>query len=94
MKEIVEISGLSFHYDHEEILENIHFSVEKGSFTGIIGPNGSGKSTLLKLILGLLKTQKERFLYLEKNKPHFVTMKKSVLFPKNPMHLIQHFQQP
>lgn len=58
MKEIVEISGLSFHYDHEEILENIHFSVEKGSFTGIIGPNGSGKSTLLKLILGLLKTQK------------------------------------
>ncbi len=58
MKEILEIKGLSFHYDHEEVLSNIHFSVKKGSFTGIIGPNGSGKSTLLKLVLGLLKNQK------------------------------------
>lgn len=35
------------------ILENIHFSVEKGEMFGIIGPNGSGKSTLLKLLSGV-----------------------------------------
>ena len=39
------------------MLEDINFSITKGSFLGIVGPNGSGKSTLLKLILGLLKNQ-------------------------------------
>ncbi|WP_099221213.1 metal ABC transporter ATP-binding protein [Listeria costaricensis] len=57
MAELISVNNLSFHYDKEEVLKNIHLSVEKGSFTGLIGPNGSGKSTLLKLILGLLKMQ-------------------------------------
>jgi len=54
---IIRISGLSYRYEKEYVLENINLSVEKGSFLGIVGPNGSGKSTLLKLILGLIKTQ-------------------------------------
>ncbi|ALC89918.1 hypothetical protein AM500_09105 [Bacillus sp. FJAT-18017] len=53
----VEITGLSFQYEREKVLEDINLSVPKGAFLGIVGPNGSGKSTLLKLILGLLKTQ-------------------------------------
>jgi len=35
------------------ILEDISFSVEKGSFSVIMGPSGSGKSTLLHIISGL-----------------------------------------
>ena len=34
------------------ILENISFSVEKGSCTAICGPSGSGKTTLLNAIVG------------------------------------------
>ncbi|WP_071395788.1 metal ABC transporter ATP-binding protein [Bacillus tuaregi] len=56
-KFIIQISGLSYRYEREYVLEDINLTVEKGSFLGIVGPNGSGKSTLLKLILGLLKTQ-------------------------------------
>ncbi|EKZ4985222.1 ATP-binding cassette domain-containing protein, partial [Listeria monocytogenes] len=55
MKKIIEVNNVSYHYDKEHALENIHFQVAKGSFTGLIGPNGSGKSTMLKLILGVLK---------------------------------------
>src|SRR3954451_24428650 len=54
---IIKISGLSYRYEKEYVLEDINLSIQKGSFLGIVGPNGSGKSTLLKLILGLLKTQ-------------------------------------
>jgi sulfonate transport system ATP-binding protein len=36
-----------------EVLEDIDFSVEKGSITAIIGGSGCGKSTLLKLITAL-----------------------------------------
>ena len=50
---IIEIRGLSYSYEKENVLEEINLSITKGSFLGIVGPNGSGKSTLLKLILGL-----------------------------------------
>ncbi|OCA91559.1 zinc ABC transporter ATP-binding protein [Bacillus sp. FJAT-27225] len=54
---VIDITGLSFRYEKEKVLENINLSVPKGAFLAIVGPNGSGKSTLLKLILGLLKPQ-------------------------------------
>ncbi|RHW41040.1 metal ABC transporter ATP-binding protein [Neobacillus notoginsengisoli] len=54
---IIEIKGLSYRYEKENVLENIYLTVPKGAFLGIVGPNGSGKSTLLKLILGLLQPQ-------------------------------------
>ena len=34
-------------------VDNISFSIEKGSFTAIVGTSGSGKTTLLNLIGGL-----------------------------------------
>jgi zinc transport system ATP-binding protein len=57
-KAIIEINGLTYRYERENVLEDLHLSVQEGAFLAIVGPNGSGKSTLLKLILGLLKMQK------------------------------------
>lgn len=54
-EKVIEIKNISFQYDREIVLNQIHLTVPKGSFLGIVGPNGSGKSTLLKLILGLLR---------------------------------------
>jgi ABC-type polysaccharide/polyol phosphate transport system ATPase subunit len=36
-------------------VDDVTFSVKKGSTLGIIGSNGSGKSTLLKLLAGIMK---------------------------------------
>ncbi|WP_061840945.1 adenosylcobinamide amidohydrolase [Tetragenococcus halophilus] len=54
---MLKVENVSGGYDNEKIIKNIHFSVEKGEFFGILGPNGSGKTTLLKLISGLLELQ-------------------------------------
>jgi ABC-type Mn2+/Zn2+ transport system ATPase subunit len=40
-------------YDGHTALEEVGFTVTKGSIVGLIGPNGSGKSTLIKVILGM-----------------------------------------
>ena len=51
----LEIKNLSFSYDgSNKVIDDISFSVEKGTFVSVLGHNGSGKSTLAKLIVGLL----------------------------------------
>ena len=45
--------NISFSYLDESTLQNISFSVKKGTHLAIIGESGCGKSTLLKLIYGL-----------------------------------------
>jgi ABC-type Mn2+/Zn2+ transport system ATPase subunit len=52
----IEASSLSFSYRRPTVkaLDDVTFSIPRGSFTAIMGPNGSGKTTLVRLILGLL----------------------------------------
>jgi iron complex transport system ATP-binding protein len=51
----LEINNLCFSYTDALTIDNIHISVKKGEFTGLIGPNGCGKSTALKNIYRALK---------------------------------------
>ncbi len=54
----IEVKDLSFSYDqHLDVVKDVSFSVERGSYTTLIGHNGSGKSTIAKLIIGLLEKE-------------------------------------
>src|SRR3954464_2842508 len=41
-------------YQTHDALKNVSFTIEPGSFTGLIGANGAGKTTLLKILSGLI----------------------------------------
>ena len=59
MFSLLEVSGLSFHYQsHVPVLNDLTFSVPDGEIVGLLGKNGVGKTTTLKLILGLLPIEK------------------------------------
>ncbi len=52
----IEVRNLVFGYtESTTAIDDISFTIPKGSFTTIIGHNGSGKSTMAKLLVGLLE---------------------------------------
>lgn len=59
MDNIIEVKNAVYEYVDEDVVkravDNVSFSIERGSFTVILGHNGSGKSTLAKLLNGLFK---------------------------------------
>ncbi len=57
-KNIIEVSGVSFGYNEDLVLESVDLNVHKGDYLGVIGPNGGGKTTLIKIMLGLLTPTK------------------------------------
>ena len=51
---MIEVVNVSKAYDDKEVLKDISFKLDKGSFNMIVGGNGSGKSTLINIIGSLL----------------------------------------
>ncbi len=52
---ILKVESVNFAYDGKPVLNDLSFTVKKGSFISILGPNGSGKSTLVNLLSKVLK---------------------------------------
>jgi len=57
-REIVNLSGVSFSYDNQPILQDVNFRIMERDFVGLIGSNGAGKTTLLRMIVGLTRPHK------------------------------------
>ncbi len=50
---VVRVSSLTKRYGAFAAIEDVTFSLDRGTVTGFLGPNGAGKSTTLRLLLGL-----------------------------------------
>ena len=46
----IKLSHVSKHYDDRAVVDDVSFSINKGSFVSIVGKSGSGKSTLMNMI--------------------------------------------
>lgn len=49
----LEIKDINKKFDGKTVLNNIHLTVDKGSFVSLLGQSGCGKTTLLRIITGL-----------------------------------------
>ncbi len=50
---ILELHNLKKYFATQKAVDDISFTVEKGSIFGLLGPNGAGKTTLIRMITGI-----------------------------------------
>lgn len=55
---MIEVKHLSKKIGKKQVLQDVSFTVGKGSVTGIVGRNGAGKTTLLKTMVTILDPDK------------------------------------
>ena len=53
MDPILEVQHLRKEFSGQLAVDDISFTVERGSVFGLLGPNGAGKTTLLRMITGI-----------------------------------------
>src|SRR5215813_9483731 len=61
---VLEAVEVSREFGGVRAVDDVSFSVERGTLTGLIGPNGAGKSTLLAMLAGTLRVSSGKIMYL------------------------------
>lgn len=47
---IIEVQGVTKRYANHLAIDEVSFSVSRGTIFGLLGPNGAGKTTLIRMI--------------------------------------------
>jgi len=52
---VISVSGLEKSFKNVKVLQNVNFTVQKGSIFALLGSNGAGKTTVIKILSTLIK---------------------------------------
>lgn len=82
---MIELINFSKSYNKNSFaVENISFSINKGSITGLLGSNGSGKTTILKAICGFHYPTSGKILLLTDSDTELKSECKAISVEENP----------
>lgn len=63
---ILTVENLRKYYANQKAVDDISFSIKKGSIFGLLGPNGAGKTTLIRMITGIIYPDSGSILFNER----------------------------
>ena len=63
MRNIIEVKGIKKSFGDKVVVNDISFSVDKGTLFAFLGQNGAGKTTTINMIIGLLNKECGEILY-------------------------------
>jgi ABC-2 type transport system ATP-binding protein len=85
MDKVLIVDSVTKEYPGRTAVEDVSFTVARGSIHGFLGPNGAGKSTTLKMIAGLMPPTRGRIeLFGELVRPERMASKNQLgILPEN-----------
>ncbi len=63
MEKILEVRNIKKFFSGQKAVDDISFSINRGSIFGLLGPNGAGKTTLLRMITGIFFPDQGKILF-------------------------------
>ena len=58
---MIQFANVSKGYGHQQVLDEVSFTIHPGERVGVVGPNGAGKSTIFQILTGLLEPDRGEF---------------------------------
>ncbi|MBE4909608.1 ABC transporter ATP-binding protein [Bacillus luteolus] len=77
---MLTVRNLSKTIEGKKVLDDITFTIGKGSIVGLVGRNGVGKTTLLRTLVGILDPEQGEVLYEEENIAVKPEVKRSIAY--------------
>ena len=60
---LLEIKGLEKSYDGKKVVAGVDMNIKRGEIVGLLGPNGAGKTTTFYMVVGMLKPERGRIIF-------------------------------
>lgn len=64
---MLKVTSLKKTIDNQTILDDVSFTLQRGSIIGLLGRNGAGKTTLLRTMVGILDPDEGTVTYEDTN---------------------------
>lgn len=76
-KAVAEVHQVTRKFGKTTAVNNVSFSIEKGSTVAILGPNGAGKTTIVSMMLGLIEPT-EGYIHLFNKNPKHISVREKI----------------
>jgi len=60
---LLRIENLAKSYDGKRVVDGVNMEIKRGEVVGLLGPNGAGKTTTFYMVVGMLKPDKGRIIF-------------------------------
>ena len=60
---LLEIKGLEKSYDGKKVVAGVDMDIKRGEIVGLLGPNGAGKTTTFYMVVGMLRPERGRIIF-------------------------------
>lgn len=74
---ILTVRNLRKSFGGVKAVQDAHFTIQRGSITGLIGPNGAGKTTAFNMITGLVKPDSGAIIFNDQDVTKWPTWKRA-----------------
>ncbi len=64
---LLQVNGLEKTYGRRKVVNGVGFHVEQGEVVGLLGPNGAGKTTSFRMTTGMVKPDRGKVTFVEKD---------------------------